>query len=161
MIRQILVVCEGNVCRSPMAAAFLRSKLEGVSVSSAGLNALVGSPAPEFACDVMRLRGMPIDQHRAQQITDELCRNTELILVMDSDQRRELENRYPFSKGKVYRVGEHGVFDIEDPYRQGRAVFEHCAQTIETGVSEWVKRLGLIASGANARSTYPENRSWT
>jgi len=84
-----------------------------------------------------------------------------LVLVMDSDQRRELESRYPFSKGKVYRVGEHGVFDIEDPYRQGRTVFEHCAQTIETGVSQWVKRLGLIASGANARSTYPENRSRT
>lgn len=159
MIKSILVVCEGNVCRSPMAAAFLRSICREANVTSAGLNALVGHAAPDFACDVMRLRGLPINEHRALQITASFCKQAELILVMDNDQRIELEKRYPFAKGKVYRVGEHSRFDIDDPYRQDRTVFEHCAQTIETGIMEWAERLNQIAGGSSTRVAHSKDRS--
>ncbi|USU20971.1 low molecular weight protein-tyrosine-phosphatase [Paraburkholderia fungorum] len=160
MIKHILVVCEGNICRSPMAAAFLQSQLRDVAVTSAGLNALLGSPSPDYARQVMRERGLPIDSHRAQQITDAVCTNAELILVMDNVQRREVEKRFPFAKGKVFRVGERGDFDIDDPYRQGRSGFEHCAQAIETGISDWVKRLNMIAGGSGMRPpTVDKSRS--
>lgn len=156
MIRHILVVCEGNICRSPMAVAFLQSALPHAAVTSAGLNALVGTPPPDFARDIMRKRGISIDGHTGVQITEAACRNAELILVMDRLQRRELEMRFPFAKGKTYRVGEHGDFDIEDPYLQGQSVFEHCAQTIEMAVEDWGKRLSQMAHASNRRSVQNE-----
>jgi protein-tyrosine phosphatase len=160
MIKNILVVCEGNVCRSPMAVAFLRAQLHDVVVTSAGLNALHGSPSPDHAREVMRERNLPIDGHKAQQITDAACTNAELILVMNNAQRREVERRFSFAKGKVFRVGERGDFDIDDPYRQGRSAFEHCAQTIETGILDWVKRLNMIAGGSSTRpATVDKSRS--
>ncbi|CAE6735245.1 low molecular weight protein-tyrosine-phosphatase [Paraburkholderia domus] len=159
MIKEILVVCEGNLCRSPMAAAFLASVHREATVISAGLNALVGRPSPDFARDVMRERGLPIDEHRAQQITAALCKQAELILVMDNLQRRELEQRYPFAKGKVYRVGEHSQFDVDDPYRQAITVFEHCAQTIETGINEWATRLSLMADRPVIGSVHSKDQS--
>lgn len=144
MIETILVVCEGNVCRSPMAAALLAAALPGVKVVSCGVNALIGKSATPMALEVMRERGFDINEHRAQQISRSLCVEADLILVMDRDQRRFLEDRYPFARGKVFRLGEHDNFDILDPYRQPRFVFERCARLIETGISSWVSRLRIV-----------------
>jgi protein-tyrosine phosphatase len=46
----------------------------------------------------------------------------------------------PSAKGKVFRIGEWGKFDVADPYRKDRKIFEESLNLIETGVSEWVKK---------------------
>ncbi|WP_423760102.1 low molecular weight protein-tyrosine-phosphatase [Burkholderia sp. NLJ2] len=144
MIESILIVCEGNICRSPMAEAMLRQAMPGRRVASAGLNALVGMPAAPYVQDVMRLRGFDVSTHRAQQIGRSLCTDADLILVMDRRQRVSLENQFPFVRGRVFRVGEYTDFDVHDPYRQPRFVFERCARLIELGVTEWSKRLRIV-----------------
>ena len=66
MIRHILVVCVGNICRSPMAEALLRDALreqQDIIVESAGLGALVDHPASEYAVTLMRERGLDISRH--------------------------------------------------------------------------------------------------
>ncbi|MFM0393206.1 low molecular weight protein-tyrosine-phosphatase [Paraburkholderia phytofirmans] len=141
MTQRILFLCEGNICRSPMAEAMLKAVLPDRTVSSAGLNALVGMPPADYACEVMSTRGISIQAHRAQQISHKMFVDADLVLVMDSHQRRYVEANFPSFKGRVYRLGEFGRFDVADPYRQSRDVFEQCANSIQVGVSEWVKRI--------------------
>ena len=84
MIRHILVVCVGNICRSPMAEALLRDALreqQDITVESAGLGALVDHPASEHAVTLMRERGLDISGHRARQITPDMVHAADLVLV--------------------------------------------------------------------------------
>ena len=143
MIRHILVVCVGNICRSPMAEALLRHELRGqeIAVESAGLGALVGEPASEHAVDLMRERGIDIMSHRGQQLTPELVAGTDLILVMESRHKRVIEENEPVARGKVFRLGEWQDLEIADPHRLPREAFEEALQMIDRGVADWVERL--------------------
>jgi protein-tyrosine phosphatase len=143
-MKNILVVCEGNVCRSPMAMGLLAAALPGVHLRSAGLEALVGMPADETAIGLMRARGIDISQHRAVQISRDLCLDAELVLVMSAQQRKEVEERYPTSHGRVFRIGEFCKKDVPDPYRQSRSAFAHALTIIDEGVSEWLRRIHQI-----------------
>ena len=144
MIRHILVVCVGNICRSPMAEAVLRHELRGqekVTVESAGLGALVGEPASEYAMALMQERGIDISSHRAQQLTPELVSEAELILVMESRHKRVIDENEPSARGKIYRLGEWQDLEIPDPHRLSRDVFEVALEMIDKGVADWVERL--------------------
>ena len=144
MIRHILVVCVGNICRSPMAEAVLRDALKvrkEVVVESAGLGALVGEPASGFSVELMQERGLDITGHRAQQLTPELITRADLILVMESGHRRAVDENEPTARGKLYRLGEWQDLEIPDPYRQPREAFEETLKLIDKGVADWVERL--------------------
>ena len=143
-MKNILVVCEGNICRSPMAEGVLAEALPRLSVRSAGLNALSGMPADETAVRLMRTRGIDIAPHRALQITRELCAQAELVLVMTADQRKRLEEIYPFACGRVFRLGEFSKRDVPDPYRQSERAFGESLQLIDEGVREWLLRIQKI-----------------
>jgi len=144
MIRHILVVCVGNICRSPMAEALLREALRGqeeITVESAGLGALVGHPASDFAVELMEERGLDIRSHRARQIEPDLVDAADLILVMESGHKRTIDSVEPTARGKVHRLGEWQDSNIGDPYRQPREVYEKALRGIEEGVASWVERL--------------------
>ncbi|MET5021226.1 low molecular weight phosphotyrosine protein phosphatase, partial [Burkholderia pseudomallei] len=66
MIESNLIVCAGNLCRSPMAAALFAAAQPGRAVTSAGLTARVGLPAAPLAQAVLRERGVDLSAHRAQ-----------------------------------------------------------------------------------------------
>lgn len=140
-MKSILVVCEGNICRSPMAQALLAAALPQADVRSAGLGAMVGMPADEVAIALMRERGIDIGAHRAVQITRQACTESDVVFVMDADQRRRVETLYPHAHGRVFRLGEYAKRDIPDPYRQTEAAFRHALSLIDEGVREWVHRI--------------------
>lgn len=143
MFDRILVVCVGNVCRSPMAEALLRARLTGRGarshVESAGLAALVGSPAAPIAQQLMGERGLDISGHRARQLTREMISSSELVLVMDPGQQRAVEAMLPAARGRVHQLGRWGPFEIPDPYRRDRAAFERALALIERGVGDLEK----------------------
>ena len=144
MVRHILVVCVGNICRSPMAEAVLRNALRGheeYTVESAGLGALVDEPAGEHAVALMSERGIDISSHRARQLQPELVNKADLILVMESGHKKAIETADVTVRGKVFRLGETSDRDIVDPYRRSRAVFEDVLEDIDEGIADWVKQL--------------------
>ncbi|CAG2156295.1 Low molecular weight protein-tyrosine-phosphatase Ptp [Cupriavidus yeoncheonensis] len=127
-----------------MAEAKLREALPEMHIYSAGLGALVGKPADAIATELMSEAGLDIRQHRAQQLTNMLASQADMIFVMDSEQKREIQRRYPSASGKVFRLGEVGKFDIPDPYRQPRAAFEDALKLIQSGVDAWVPRIHAL-----------------
>ncbi len=111
------------------------------TVNSAGLSALVGHPPDPNACSLMRERGIDISDYRACQLNQEMIRKSELILVMELNQKYILEENEPTARGKIFRLGEWGKFEITDPYKKEIQFFEKTLTLIEQGVSHWVERL--------------------
>jgi protein-tyrosine phosphatase len=136
----ILTVCVGNICRSPMAEGLLADRLRRrgakVVVASAGIAALVGRPADPIAQALMAERGLDLSGHRAQQLTPDLIRSFELILVMEAVQRQAVEAILPAARGRVHRLGRWGDFDVPDPYGRERRAFERSLALIERGVDD-------------------------
>ncbi|SJM93773.1 low molecular weight protein-tyrosine-phosphatase [Crenothrix polyspora] len=146
MFNNILVVCVGNICRSPMAEALLRDALSaagktGYSVSSAGLGALVDHAPDKTACELLLKKGIDISDYKATQINSQLVRKADLILVMETGHKNALVGDEPSAKGKVFRLGEWGEFDIPDPYQKDVAAFEHALQLVEKGIAQWLKKI--------------------
>lgn len=129
-----------------MATGLLGAALPQAQLSSAGLEALVGQPPDPIACDLMKERAVDIAGHRAQQVNKDMCQRADLILVMDREQRREIETRYQFSKGKVFRLCEFSDQDVPDPYREGRDAFRRALALIEDGTQQWAKRISRVSS---------------
>jgi protein-tyrosine phosphatase len=146
MFNKILVVCVGNICRSPIGERMLKQMLPSKSVASAGLasakSGLVGKPADNSAIQVAAEHGVNLDNHSSQQLTSELCREYDLILVMEKGHIEALTSIAPEARGKTMLFGQWiGQKDIPDPYRQSKEAFEHAYQLIERSATEWSKKL--------------------
>lgn len=146
MIESVLVVCTGNICRSPMAEGLLKNLLPDLRVMSAGLEALTGFSADPIAVELMMSRGVDIAHHRARQLESWMCRDFDLILVMENLQKRLIENQFPFARGKVFSLQEPNAHDVRDPYRRGREAFESSLKEIEVGLELWAAKLRRIAN---------------
>lgn len=124
-----------------MAEALLSTALPQVQVRSAGLGALIGTPADDTAVRLMKERGLDITSHRATQLTRQLCLNADLVLVMDLSQRERAEALYPQARGRIFTVGEYTKRQIPDPFRRPEAAFREALALIDEGLSEWLKRI--------------------
>jgi len=124
-----------------MAHALLAKALPQLTVSSAGTGALVGHPADAIAQALMAERGLDLGDHRARQVTQSMCVEADLILTMDEGLRRHIENNYPLTRGRVFRLAETARLNIPDPYRMGQEAFEHALQLIDAGVKTWAERI--------------------
>jgi protein-tyrosine-phosphatase len=123
----ILVVCTGNVFRSPLAEAYLKKLLkeEGLSkveVKSAGLYAQNGLKAVNEAIELAKEEGLDISSHLSQPLTPELLEKSKIILVMEKFHKNFIENIYPEAAGKIYLLGnfmqskKKEDIDIKDPF---------------------------------------------
>ncbi|MDP9911797.1 protein-tyrosine phosphatase [Variovorax boronicumulans] len=144
-MKSVLVVCIGNICRSPMGEALIAAALPQIQVTSAGTGALVGHPADPIARKLMAERGIDIEAHRARQLTGQMCQQADLILAMDEAQRIHIGQRHPLTRGKLFRLGEVARVDIPDPYRMGRPAFEHALQLIADGAQAWAERIRKLS----------------
>jgi protein-tyrosine phosphatase len=110
-------------------------------VSSAGLGALIGRPPDKKACQLMLEKDLDISSHRARQLNKDMIRKADLILVMESSHKSAIEEFEPCAKGKVFRLGNWGDYDIPDPYQQNLPAFVLAFNLIERGIAEWLKKL--------------------
>ena len=144
MIQRILVVCVGNICRSPMAEVLLRERLHdrGVVVESAGLAPLAGKPVDQAAAAVLANHGLEADGHCARKLTPELLASADLVLAMDQRQLAAIHAIAPEARGRTFLLGRWiGDVDVPDPYGQERDVFEDTFALIRRAVDAWLERL--------------------
>ena len=143
MFDKILVVCVGNICRSPTGEYLLKSLLPNKIIASAGVGALVGKPADKTALEVAKEHGVNMDQHVAQQLTSELCREFDLILVMEQGHINAVASIAPEARGKTMLLSQWlDKQDIPDPYRQSKEAFDYAYELIESSIEAWSKKLG-------------------
>lgn len=141
MFDSILVVCDGNICRSPTAAAMLMRDTQK-KVSSAGLVALVDHDMDALAREVALSHGLECPAHSARKLTREMCRDADLILVMETRQRDRVADLAPEVSGKTLLLGKWlGEQSIPDPYKRHREVYEQAYQMIAQAVAAWAQRL--------------------
>lgn len=137
----ILVVCVGNICRSPMAEALLKQRFPDKSIDSAGVGALVGHSADPAAVKIMQMLNIDISTHVAKQINEKLVQKADLIFTMSEGQNKWIEERWPFCRGKTYRIGHWQGKDIADPYKHDMRAFQTAYEDIVRGLDEWQDKL--------------------
>ena len=123
MIR-VLLVCTGNMCRSPLAEALLRAEFERrgedeTEVTSAGTGAWDGSAASEGAYLVGLENDLDLSSHRARLLSRELVGQSDLILTMARHHRGRVEELG--GRGRVHLLGEYAGFqgseaEVADPF---------------------------------------------
>lgn len=140
MFHRILIVCIGNICRSPTAEFLFRRAFAGRDIEwgSAGLGALVNRPMDPLAQALLAEHGLDGSAHRARQLTPALMRQADLVLAMEQGHVGSMQRLAPEASGKVMLLDKWGAGqDIPDPYRQQRPAFEHVYELIERSVASW------------------------
>ena len=140
---KILLVCTGNTCRSPMAAALLddmvkKAGMTGeVVVDSAGISA-GRQPASQHAQTVMRQSGLQLDKHYSKQLDAAQLKTADLVLAMTNAHKRAIFGLLPVAevaamKGKIYTLTEFAgaAGDVSDPFGGSLAEYHNCAQQLQ------------------------------
>ena len=144
-LQSILVLCEGNHCRSPIAQCLFQAEFgPSIRVESAGLGAQDGwAPHPE-AIWFMAEFGIDISGFRSRQVTPGMAMAAELILVMDAKQKTQCEAMEPNTRGRIYLLGHWlppGQREIADPFRNSHESFLHAFNLIRQSVLAWTSHL--------------------
>lgn len=161
-VRDLLLICHGNICRSPFAAAALEAQLggTGIGVHSAGFLGQGRTPPPH-AVTAAAARGVDLTVHRSRLVVPSLLRAADLIVVMESAHRTTL--RYDFGV-PAHRILLLGDLDpgppqargIVDPWDRPLPVFEEVYARIERCITA-LARL-LIEGDAVSRRYTPRAR---
>lgn len=137
-----MIVCIGNICRSPMAEVLLKHKQPQLNVFSSGLGALVGKPADPKSIALMSEKMIDLDKHCAQQINTVLVSASDLILTMEQKHVDAIQSKYPESRGKVHLIGKwNDNQEVPDPYKKGDDAFISALSLIEFGLESWQQKL--------------------
>ena len=144
----VLVVCHGNICRSPYAAGALRRRLPAafaaaVRVDSAGF---VGPHrgAPPEAIQVAAGRGVDLSGHRSKLLTPQMVAGADLIVVMEARQATTIAGFYRRARRDILVLGDLDPWPIEtrtirDPFEQPAEVFEASYARIDRCLDELVR----------------------
>lgn len=144
VFESVLVVCVGNVCRSPSAEVMFRHAFgkRSLRVASAGLGAMVGRDIDASAQELLLRAGLNGSGHRARQLDGAMLAEADLVLVMERSHLHHVAAISPQTSGKTFLLGkwqeERG---IPDPYRQPLHVFEHVHQLMAEGVEAWSRHI--------------------
>ena len=143
---KILMVCLGNICRSPLAQGILESKItSNTIVDSAGTAAYhVGNPPDPRSIAVAKQNGIPISQFRARKFTREDFKNFNHIYVMDQSNYKDViglaETREEQEKVSLLLPDEK---EVPDPYYGDSEGFESCYSLLDDACTQIVKKLNL------------------
>jgi protein-tyrosine phosphatase len=141
MIKNLLVVCSGNMYRSPIAEALLRIALPQCRVQSAGVHAAVGLPPPSALKTWFEARRLVRSSWSPWQIGLSDVARADLLLVMETAHKREVERSFPSCAGKTFLLGEPLGRDIPDPRGGGHEILDRCYAQIELCARAWARRI--------------------
>jgi protein-tyrosine-phosphatase len=153
----ILIVCTGNTCRSPMAAGILKSLLkdkglDNIKVSSAGVGAHNGMPATPFAIEAAKLWGVDISGHTSRLLTPGFLHDSDLVLVMSLEHYYAIRRKAPEAISKTFllkgfpdpfKPSQDGVHDpiggSLDDYNQTYMELDEILRRIENQIIQWLE----------------------
>ncbi|MBL8852956.1 MAG: threonylcarbamoyl-AMP synthase [Planctomycetaceae bacterium] len=151
----ILLVCTGNTCRSPMAECLMKDALakrfqckpdqlpeHGIMVASAGVAAQEGCRASREAVSVMAQRNLDLSLHESQGVSDNLVHSADLILTMTHSHMKALLSYFPTAAGRTF-VLSGGSEDVSDPIGGSVNIYEECATQIQGYVDQWARQIEL------------------
>ncbi|HFI5306682.1 arsenate reductase/protein-tyrosine-phosphatase family protein [Serratia liquefaciens] len=142
MFDSILVVCVGNICRSPTGERLLKQHLPNKKIASAGIGALIGNPADTNAVTIAEKNGLSLEGHQGRQLTSNMCREYDLILVMEKKHIDAVSRLAPEARGKTMLFGHWlGQREIADPYRQSHEAFEFVYRLLDESAQKWADAL--------------------
>jgi protein-tyrosine-phosphatase len=139
-VKNVLFVCTGNICRSPMAEALFRDLVKDRSdykVGSAGVAAMPGQPASQHTADILKERGIDVKGFRSRPLTQELIRSATHIFTMAGHHLEILEMDFPEAAEKAYLVSEFCADDrlrgedVHDPIGMGRRAYDETRDSLE------------------------------
>ncbi len=154
----VLLVCTGNTCRSPIASEMLKDMADEVPLlknkihtKSAGTFAAEDMPATKEAIEVMQSKGLDIKKHKSVQFDQALADWADLILTMEAKHIEHIEAMAPSAEEKSHTLLGYshevdgypgdGRFDIFDPYGEPYEEYVVCASIIEQGLKRIINRL--------------------
>jgi glycine hydroxymethyltransferase len=142
-VKNVLFVCTGNICRSPIAEGLFR-RLTGnrkdIEVASAGVHAVRGQPPSVYAVEVCAEEGTDISGLRSQPLTGALVDQATHIFAMTGAHVETIQTLFPQSAEKTFLLREFeepGTTvwrDVPDPIGLGRDVYEDCARIIKNAL---------------------------
>jgi protein-tyrosine phosphatase len=148
---QMIFVCTGNTCRSPLAEAAWydltkdkQKQVKGLQVSTAGLAPFIGKPAAPEAIEIAKSWDVDLSGHRSKQLDPDVARDTEWLIVMTEEQGEAIKDVYRVKDNNVMVLGtfcDNGEFDsdIADPHGGSQEAYETCAAHIRCGVAGLVR----------------------
>lgn len=157
----ILFVCTGNICRTPMAEYLLKEIIDRenlqdlMRVGSAGTGALEGYPAAEFTAAVGKAHGIDTTAHRARSINPQILKEADIILCMERHHQNDLYQIFPHFKEKIFLLkkfaGGNSETDgsIRDPYGGPKSTYEETFLEIEKEIERIWPELKHLASVKN------------
>ncbi|MFQ5582170.1 MAG: hypothetical protein ACE5F3_06045 [Mariprofundaceae bacterium] len=143
----ILMICAGNLCRSPFAEAYMRSRLEDAGMEaecfSRGLITMPGRTVPEIARKMGKEFNVDLTTHISQPLLGPDIDRADIILVMEPSHRQRILSLRPAHIGKVFLLSQpsHGQ-PIRDPIGQDEACFRAVYAEIAEHVDAWLQRFG-------------------
>ncbi len=160
----IVMVCTGNTCRSPMAAALLRRRMaerlgceiheledRGVVIASAGLNAYGGGAAAAEAVQLMAQQGLDLTDHVSQPLTERLARHADYIFTMTRSHREMLLTHWPEAAPRTHLLCAEGR-DVADPIGGSREIYAACAKQLDAAIAHRVAEFDLQAAPSISRA---------
>ncbi|HJU44104.1 MAG TPA: glycosyltransferase [Vicinamibacterales bacterium] len=138
--KNILVVCHGNIIRSPFAASLLAQSLGTgslVSIASAGLEAMPGRPPHPTALRQAAERRIDLSSHASSRVEGDVVKRSDVIFVMDIPQLLALRRRFPEARGRTFlltSLAPETPLEIRDPVDGDESVFQACFDHITRAI---------------------------
>lgn len=151
----ILIVCTGNTCRSPIAEAILKKELKDTGKSnnkytiiSAGISTINGMNASDNAIEVLREKGIDLLGHKSRVITLDLINEADVILTMTKSHKDILMKLVPEYRKKIYTLREFAGLenlDISDPFGGSLDVYRNTLIEISDAASKVIEKLNSLS----------------
>ncbi|MCB9758250.1 MAG: low molecular weight phosphotyrosine protein phosphatase [Alphaproteobacteria bacterium] len=147
----LLMVCTGNICRSPMAERlaqdYARRRGRAIEVASGSVMGLDGHPAHKHAVAVLKELGLDLSDHRSQPITRALIDEADYVLVMEYAHAAALRERFPHADERILLLGHFGGRDeIADPLGSWRRRYRISRDEIKRCVEAFIDQLPVAGA---------------
>ncbi|WP_071140369.1 MULTISPECIES: low molecular weight protein arginine phosphatase [Tissierellales] len=150
-MKNILFVCTGNTCRSPMADGLFENMIENnkdnysnISHTSAGIYVFGGERPTDEAIKVMAEEGIDISQYRSKGLTEKMVEDADVVFVMTKNHKNYMRNSYPSASEKIFTLKEYAYGkedDIIDPFGEGMEVYRKVKEDIKDALEEILQKM--------------------